>query len=100
MDCHQSPFHLECVELHYQRAHPRPQEKPEEDEQAKEEEILQQESEEARTQWVAQMTNLSKLAMPLGRKITSIVVAFVSVGLAVESFWPTTSADAPVSLLK
>ena len=65
-----------------------------------EEEILQKESDEARSQWVDQMTNLSRGAMPLGRKITSVVVALVSVGLAVGPFGSPAAADAPVPLLQ
>ena len=65
-----------------------------------EEEILQQESDEARSQWVDQMTNISKSAMPRGRKITSILVALVSVGLAVGPFWSPDAADVPVLLLQ
>ena len=66
----------------------------------KEQEFLHQENEEARTQWVDHVTNLSKCATPLRRKATSIVVALVSVGLAVGSFWSPTAADVSVSLLQ
>ena len=61
---------------------------------------LQKEVDDANLQWVDQMTNLSKGAMPLGRKITSVVVALVSVGLAVGPFWSPAAADAPVPLLQ
>ena len=100
MDCPATPFHLECLEPHYEQAHPRPQQAFEEKEKAKEEEILQQESDEARSQWVDQMTNISESATPLGRRIASIVVALVSVGLAVGPFWSPAAADVPVSLLQ
>ena len=99
MECQATPFHLECLEPHYQRAHPRPQEVPEKDVKA-EEEILQREADDARAQWVKQMTNLSKIAMPRGRKIAGIAAAIVSVVLAVEPFWSTAAAHAPVSLLQ
>ena len=100
MDCHAIPFHLECLELHCDQAHSRPQQADKEKEKAEEEEILQQEADDARSQWVDQMTNLSKIAMPLGRRITSIVVALVSVALSVEPFWSSAAADAPVPLLQ
>ena len=89
-----------CLETHYYRQHPRPQQAHKEKEKAEEEEVLQQEADDARSQWVDQMTNLSKIAMPLGRRITSIVVALVSVALAVEPFWSSAAADAPVPLLQ
>ena len=95
MSCHATPFHLGCLEPHYEKAHPRPQHHIH-----LEEEILQEESDEARSQWVDQMTNLSNSAMPLGRKITSTMVALVSVGLAVGPFWSSVDADAPASLLQ
>ena len=63
-------------------------------------EVLKQEADDACSQWVDQMTNLSKIAMPLGRRITSIVVALISVALAVEPFWSSAAADAPVPLLQ
>ena len=94
----QTPF--ECLEPHYDQAHPQPQQARKEKEKAEEEEILQQEADDACSQWVDQMTNLSKIAMPLGRRITSIVVALVSVALAVEPFWSSAAADAPVPLLQ
>ena len=147
MDCPATPFHLECLELHYVQAHPRPQREsegiltqhsnrerrctlcggyanvpfyncnfcdaspsyhhgrccywsPKQTKEKNEEEILQQESDEARSQWVDQMTNISKSAMPRGRKITSILVALVSVGLAVGPFWSPDAADVPVLLLQ
>ena len=148
MDCPATPFHLECLEPHYEQAHPRPQQAFEgtsnqhskrerrcticgeyanvpfyncnfcdaspsyhhgrccywsprrKKEKVNEEEILQYESDEARLQWVDQMTNISKSAMPLGRKIASIVVALVSVGLAVGPFRSPDAADVPVSLLQ
>ena len=100
MKCHATPFHLECLEPHCQQAHSRSQQVPKENERAKEEEILQKESEEARLQWVDQMTYLSRGATPRSRKITSIVVALVSVGLAVRKFWSPAAADAPVPLLQ
>ena len=81
-------------------AHPRPQEVQEKKDKTKEEEILQREKEEARPQRVDQMTNLSEVAMPLGHKITSILVALVSVGLAVGPFWSPATADVPVPLLQ
>ena len=100
MNCHATPFHLECLEPHYQQAHPRPQQVLEEKERTKEEEILQKESEEARLQWVDQMTYLSRGATPRSRRITSIVVALVSVGLGVTKSWSSAAADAPVPLLQ
>ena len=100
MDCFATPFHAACLELHYEREHPLPQQAHKQEEKTEEEEILQQEADDARSQWVDQMTNLSKIAMPLGRRITSIMVALVSVALAVESFWSPTAADAPVPLLQ
>ena len=99
-DCQATPFHLECLDKHCDHAHPRPRQELKEKEDAEEEEILQQEADDARSQWVNQMTNLSKIAMPLGRRITSIVVALVSVALAVEPFWSSAAADAPVPLLQ
>ena len=103
MDCHATPFHLECLEPHYEQAHPRPQQAHKEKEKAEEEEILQQEADDARSQWVNHMTNLSRFAMPFGRRsfrIASIAVALVSVGLSAEPFWATTAADVPVPLLQ
>ena len=72
----------------------------EEKKKAEEGEILQQEADDALAQWVDQATNLSKIAMPLGRRITIVVVTFVSVALAVGSFWSSAAADAPVPLLQ
>ena len=69
-------------------------------EKAKEEEILQREADDACAQWVDQMTNLSKIAMPLGRRITSVVVALISVALAVEPIWSPAAVDVPVPLLQ
>ena len=100
VNCHAAPFHLECLELHCDRCTARPQQVYKEKEKAEAEEILQQEADDARTQWVNQMTNLSKISMSLGRKITSAVVAFISVALTVESFWSPTAADVPVPLLQ
>ena len=100
MDCHATPFHLECLESHYDQCTSRPQQAHEEKKKAEEEEILQQEADDACSQWVDQMTNLSKIAMPLGRRIASIVVALVSVAFAVEPFWSSTAADTPVPLLQ
>ena len=100
MDCFKSPFHAGCLEDHYERAHPRPQQAHEDDKKVKEEEILQREADDACSQWVDQMTNLSNIAMPLSRRIASFVVIFVSVALAVEPFWATITADEPVSLLQ
>ena len=99
MECQATPFHLECLEPHYQKAHPRSKEVHEDDVKA-EEEILRKEADDARAQWVKQMTNLSKIAMPRGRKIAGIVAALVSVTMAVEPFWSTAAAHAPVSLLQ
>ena len=99
MACQATPFHMECLELHYQRAHPRSHDVQDKEAKA-EEEILQQEADDARAQWVKQMTNLSKIAMPRGRKIAGIVAALVSVVLAVEPFWSTAAAHVPVSLLQ
>ena len=100
VNCHAAPFHLECLESHCDRCTARPQQAYKEKEKAEAEEILQQEADDARTQWVNQMTNLSKISMSLGRKITSAVVAFISVALTVESFWSPAAADAPVPLLQ
>ena len=100
MDCHAAPFHLECLESHYDRCTARPRQAHKEKEKAEEEEILQQEADDACAQWVNQMTNLSKIAMPLGRRITSVVVALISVALAVEPFCSPAAADAPVPLLQ
>ena len=79
---------------------PRLQEAQEEKEQEEEEEILQREADDARSQWVDQMTNLSKIAMPFSRRITIYVVALVSVALAVESFWSPAAADSLLPLLQ
>ena len=98
--CHAYPFHEECLEVHYARAHPRPQPAREKESKVKEEEVLQQESDEARAQWVRQMTNVSQCATPLGRKITGIAIGLVSLGLAVGPSWSPAAADAPVPLLQ
>ena len=102
MECQATPFHIECLESHYDQVHPRAQlpDKEKEKAEEEEEEILQQEADDARAQWVDQMANLSKIAMPLSRRITSVVVALVSVALAVEPFWSPAAADAPVPLLQ
>ena len=100
LHCLATPFHIGCLESHYAQAHPEPQEARKEKEKAEEEEILQQEADEACSQWVDQMTNLANSAMPLGRKIASIVVALTSVWLAFEPFWSPAAADAPVPLLQ
>ena len=65
-----------------------------------EEKILQREADDARSQWTDQMAKLSKTTMPLSRKVTSMVVALISVALAIEPFWSTAAADAPTSLLQ
>ena len=98
MECQATPFHIECLELHYDREHPRAQLPDKEKAQAEEEAILQQEAEEASAQWVDQMANLSKIVMPFNRKLASAVIALVSVGLAFEPFWSPTAADAPALL--
>ena len=98
--CLAGPFHAECLETHYRRQHPRPRQAKEEKDKTKEEEILQREADDARTQWADQMTKLSKIAMPFSRRIASMVVALISVALAVEPFWSSAAADAPVSLLQ
>ena len=103
MDCHATPFPIECLESHYTRFHPRPQQAEKEKEKAEEREVLRKDADEARSQWVDQMTNLTKISMPLSRRIASIasiVVALISVALTDEPFWATTSADSPVSLLQ
>ena len=100
VDCPACPFHLLCLELHCSQAHPRPQEAYKEKEKAEEKEILQREADDAHSQWVDQMTNLSKIAMPSSRRITSYVVALVSVALAVGSFWSPAVADSPLPLLQ
>ena len=103
MECHATAFHLECLESHYGRVHPRPEQAEEEKKKAKEEEILQREADDARSQWVNHMTNLSRFAMPFGRRslrIASIVVALVSLRLSTEPFWATTPADEPLPLLQ
>ena len=79
---------------------PRLQEAQEEKEQEEEEEVLQREADDARSQWADQMTNSSKIAMPPSRRITSCVVAFPSLALAVESFWTPAAADSPLPLLQ
>ena len=99
MDCHATPFHLECLEQHYEKAHPRPGPVQEEKEKTDEGEILQQESEEARQQWANQMTNL-KCTMPLSRKIATTLAALASVWFAVGPSWSSMPADVPVSLLQ
>ena len=99
-NCRAAPFHLECLESHCDRCTARPEQADEEKEKAKEEETLQQEADDARIQWVNQMTKLQKIAMPLGCKITSVVVALISVALTVEPFWSPTAADAPIPLLQ
>ena len=98
--CFSGPFHMGCLDSHCNRQHPQPKEVYEKEDKADEERILQQEAEDARSQWVEQMTNLSKIATPLSRKITSMVVALVSVALAFEPLWSTVVADAPVLLLQ
>ena len=100
MDCHETPFHLECLETHYERAHPRLQQADKEKERAEEGEILQQEADDAHSQWVDQMANLSKIATPLSHRIIGAAVALVSVVLAAESFWSSVGADAPLPLLQ
>ena len=100
MDCRAGPFHIKCLESHYEQAHPRPQQAFKEEERAKENEILHRESEEARSLWANHMTNLSKSATPLNYKIISMMAVFASVGLAVGPFWTSTAADAPAALLQ
>ena len=100
MDCHMSPFHLECLEPHYDQCPARPQRAHKEKEKAEEKEILQEEAEDARSQWAYQMAKLSEITMPLSRKIASIAIALVSVALAVDPFWSPATANTPVSLLK
>ena len=95
-----SPFHLECLEPHYDQCPARPQRAHKEKEKAEEKEILQEEADDARAQWVDQMAKLSEITMPLSRKIASIVVALVSVALACDPFWSSAAADASVSLLQ
>ena len=101
LDCSACPFHLLCLELHCSQAHSRPQEAYKEKEKAEEEkEILQREADDAHSQWVDQMTNLSKIAMPSSRRITSYVVALISVALAVEPFWSSAAAEEPMPSLQ
>ena len=98
MECQATPFHIECLELHYDREHPRAQLPDKEKAQTEEEVILEQEVEEASAQWVDQMANLSKIAMPFNRGIASVAIALVSVVLAFEPLWSPTAADAPALL--
>ena len=86
--------------MDYDHAHPEPRQVPKERKKSEEETILHQEANEACSQWVDQMTNLSKSAMPLGFKIASVVVALISVGLVAEPFWSPAAVDVPVSLLQ
>ena len=97
--CHATPFHLECIELHYERAHPLPQREAEW-KGSKEEDVLTQESVEARSQWVDRMTNISGTPMPLGRKLVSAAVVLVSMGWVVGPFWSPAVADTYVSFLQ
>ena len=100
-DCQAAPFHFRCLKSHYDLCTARSQQVPGGKKKAeKEEEILQQEADDARVQWVDQMTNLSNIAMPLSRRIASIVVALISVALAVEPFWSPAAVDVPVPLLQ
>ena len=100
MDCHKMPFHLECLETHYERAHPRLQPAEKQKKRTEEEEILRQEADDAHSQWVDQMANLSEIATPISHRIIGAAVAFVSVVLASESFWSPVGADAPMPLLQ
>ena len=65
-----------------------------------EKEILKKEADVAVSQWVRQMSQLSKTAMPTRNLIISVVIALVAVGLVVEPFWFQAAVDAPVSLLQ
>ena len=87
-------FHLECLEGHYHRAHPRAQRKLI-SEVPDEERVLAQESAVARTQMMDHVANFTKKSMPLGRKCASIAVALVSMGLAVGSFWSPPHLQVP-----
>ena len=108
MNCHGTPFHLECLETHYEQAHPRPRRAGKErttvgkDKKVAEEEerILQREADDARSQWVNHTTNLSKIATPLSRKVTGVAIALAAVALVVEPLGPSITADAPMPLLK
>ena len=100
MDCHASPFHLECLEPHYDRCPARLPRAQKEQEKAEEKEILQEEADDARSQWAYQMAKLSEITTPFGRKVASIVIALASVALAVDPFWSPAAANTPVSLLK
>ena len=98
--CHTTPFHLECLEPHYEKVHPQRHQSYKEKKRAKEEEVLHKEADDARTQWVDQMTKLSRIAMPLNRRIASGVIALISVALSVEPFWSTPATDVPTPLLQ
>ena len=85
-ECHAMTFHLECLEGHYHRAHPRAQRKLI-SEVPDEERVLAQESAVARTQMMDQVASFTKKTMPLWCKYVSIAVALVSVGVAVGPPW-------------
>ena len=61
---------------------------------------MQKEADEAKLQWVNQMTSLSRITMPFKRKFANLVVALVAVALAVGSFWSPAVADPPLPLLQ
>ena len=100
MECFVDPWHLGCLEYHYRRDHPRPQQANNDNEKTEEEDVLEKEAEDARAQWVDQMTSLSKMTVPLGRKIVSTAAAIVSVALVLEQVWLSDAADSPMSLLQ
>jgi len=85
---------------YYYRAHPQPPEAQKNKEDAEDDELLERDADDARSQWVEQMTNLTKIAMPLGRKITSTIIALIAVAFAVEPCWSSASTDVPGSLLQ
>ena len=97
--CHATPFHFECIEVHYERAHPRSQQEAEWEGQ-KEGYILSQESVEARTQWVDQMMKIKRSPMPFRRKLISFAVAFASVVFVVGPSWSPAAVGTPVPLLQ
>ena len=97
--CHATPFHLECLEEHYQKCRPLPPQEAEEN-LPDEEDMLAKESVEAHSQLVDRMINISKISMPRGSKLASIAVALVSMGFAVGPFWSADAPDTHVSFLQ
>ena len=85
-ECRTLSFHLECLEGHYHRAHPRAQRRLISD-VPDEERVLAQESAVARAQMMDQVASFTRKKTPLWCKYVSIAVALVSVGAAVGPPW-------------